>query len=353
MTGSLEVAKLVVASLLYQYWSEINKGLRFYLTLACIVLMVITSGGIYGFLSGAYHETAIKSELLDKSLVILEQKQIRFEESKNDFKSEKDQLNKSISDLRIALSNPTQVQYIDRESGQLITTSSSSARRALQDELKIAVEDRNKTNLKLEAFTDSLTSVDMQILNKEISNENERELGPLKYIAELTNIEMDRVVNWFLLLIIFVFDPLAIALIIAANFAFGQLKLKRPMEIDEYHKKRNEHLEKVMMSVPPGLKFNTPYSVDEIKEALPNEEDDIIVTPEIEEKIKLENNLDDEGEIIDEDSKLDIGVSEILERSNKLPRGAGGKIRTMLTEARTDKDIKKAYKLLKQFEDRG
>ena len=131
MAGSLEFAKLVVASLLYQYWDTINKALRFYLGVACFVLMVITSGGIYGFLSGAYQDTATKSELLDKSLAILEQKQVRFEETKEDLKIEKSGLTKSISDLRISLSNPAQVQYIDKETGQLITTTSGSSRRAL------------------------------------------------------------------------------------------------------------------------------------------------------------------------------------------------------------------------------
>jgi len=106
MAGSLEFAKLVVASLLYQYWDTINKFLRFYLGIACFILILITSGGIYGFLSGAYQSTATQSELLDKSLSILNQKQIRFEEQKEDLKIEKNGLTKSISDLRIALCNP-------------------------------------------------------------------------------------------------------------------------------------------------------------------------------------------------------------------------------------------------------
>ena len=66
MASSLEFAKLVVASLLYTYWGELNRWLRSYLTLACVILMFITSGGIYGFLSGAYQSTATKSELMDK-----------------------------------------------------------------------------------------------------------------------------------------------------------------------------------------------------------------------------------------------------------------------------------------------
>tara|TARA_R110001592_G_scaffold32474_2_gene113648 strand:- start:6761 stop:8032 length:1272 start_codon:yes stop_codon:yes gene_type:complete len=224
MAGSLEFAKLVVASLLYQYWDTINKFLRAYLSIACFVLMIITSGGIYGFLSGAYQTTANQSELLDKSLRILNQKQVRFQETKSDLTLEKTQINKSISDLRISLSNPTSVSWYDKNAGEVITTTSSSARRALQTELKTTIADRDNVNIKIEAVLDSINKTDMVLLDKEISNEAESELGPLKYLAETTGQDMGQVVNWFLLLIVFVFDPLAIALVIAANMAFAQLK---------------------------------------------------------------------------------------------------------------------------------
>ena len=226
MAGSLEFAKLVVASLLYQYWGTINKVLKGYLMIACFVLMVITSGGIYGFLSGAYQSTATQSELLDKSLAILNQKQVRFQETKEDLTLEKNQINKSISDLRVSLSNPQQVSWYDKNSETVITSTSSSARRALQAELKTTIADRDKINLKLEAILDSISTTDMALLDKEIDNEAERELGPLKYLAETTGKDMGVVVNWFLLLIIFVFDPLAIALVVAANMAFAQIKQK-------------------------------------------------------------------------------------------------------------------------------
>jgi len=233
MAGSLEFAKLVVASLLYQYWDTINKGLRAYLTTATLILMLITSGGIYGFLSGAYQSTATKSELLDKSLIIINQKQVRFEETKEDLTIEKVQINKSISDLRISLSSPTSVSYWDENSQTVITTSSSSARRALQAELKNTIADRDIINIRLEAVLDSISSTDVALLEKEISNEDERELGPLKYLAAVTGWPMDTVVNWFLMFIIFVFDPLAIALVVAANMAFAQIKTGRPFEMSE------------------------------------------------------------------------------------------------------------------------
>ena len=226
MAGSLEFAKLVCASLLYQYWDTINKFLRFYLSVAVFVLMVITSGGIYGFLSGAYQETATKSEFLDKSLLVLQTKQERFEENKTDLTLEKSQLNTTISDLRTSLSNPASVSYYSEEAGQVITTTSSSTRKALQKELNATIEDRNNINLKLEAVQDSIMRLDTELLDLEIGNEEQRELGPLKYLSETTGKDMGQVVNWFLLLIIFVFDPLAIAMVVAANFAFAQIKPK-------------------------------------------------------------------------------------------------------------------------------
>ena len=260
MAGSLEIAKLVVASLLYQYWDKINKALRFYLTLACIVLMLITSAGIYGYLSGAYQATATQSEIVGKELAVIEMKRERFEEKRTELRNEKTQLVSSVKDLRIALSNPTQVQYIDRETGQLITTSSSSARRALQKELENSVNDRDEISIKLEAVTDSLSKLDIAVLNKEINNEAERELGPLKYISELTGKPMSKIINYLLLLIIFVFDPLAVSMVVAANFAFNQLK---PKEKELYITGENwiDENQQIKMSAPEGKEFNKSYPI--------------------------------------------------------------------------------------------
>ena len=72
MAGSLEVSKLVIASLLYQYWSTINKYLRTYLTIAATILVIITSMGIYGFLSAAYQETYQKLKVQENEISFLE-----------------------------------------------------------------------------------------------------------------------------------------------------------------------------------------------------------------------------------------------------------------------------------------
>ena len=248
MAGALEFAKLVVASLLYQYWNVINKWLRAYLVSAVFILMVITSGGIYGFLSGAFQETNTQSEFLDKQVTIIDAKRTRFIENRDDLKL-------TVKDLTTSLANPTMIQYVDSASGQLVTTTSSRTRKMLQNQLTEA-----KTNLN--AVTDSIAVLDVKILEQQIGNESARELGPLKYMAELTGRPMEQIVNWFMLLIIFVFDPLAIAMVVAANMAFAQIKgvPKDPKDYKVY--KKNEVIkEEVIIKNPKPEKksHNNPW----------------------------------------------------------------------------------------------
>ena len=246
MAGALEFAKLVVASLLYQYWNVINKWLRAYLMLAVFILMVITSGGIYGFLSGAFEETNTQSKFLEKQVEIQTAKKNVFIEKKEDLSLEKIQLNQTIADLRTSLSNPTSVSYYSEEAGQVITTTSSSTRRALQSELNTAIVERDTISQQINAVTDSIGVYDVKILEQQIGNESARELGPLKYMAELTGKPMEQIVNWFMLLIIFVFDPLAIAMVVTANMAFAQIKTFKPKEEKKEYKvyKKSEAPEK-------------------------------------------------------------------------------------------------------------
>lgn len=237
MASTLEIAKLIVASLLYQYWNEINKTLRFYLSLSVGVLIIITSMGIYGFLSSAYQETSTKYDIIQKEINILELKKERFTEDRNSLINEKTQLDNGINELRNGLANNV-IQYKDHETGEIITTTSSSTRRVLENQLTEAVERRNGITNKLEAVTDSITSTDIKILNTETNSDVAAELGPLKYISKLINKPMGEVVNILLLVIIFVFDPLAISLVIAANFLFDNLKNKKDPKVIEEEKNK-------------------------------------------------------------------------------------------------------------------
>lgn len=223
MATSLEISKLVIVSLLYQYRKSIPKLLKYYLTSSAVVLVLITSMGIYGFLSAAYQETASKAGTVDAQITLLETKRDNYQVQLQGFIQERDELNSSISDLREGLSN-NKIQYRDKETGQIITTTSSSNRRTFERQLDQALSRQEILNTRIDVINENVFTLETEIVEVETTSEVAGELGPLKYLSGLTGIPMDRIINYLLLTIIFVFDPLAIALVIAANFAFEKLK---------------------------------------------------------------------------------------------------------------------------------
>jgi len=295
MASSLEFAKLVVASLLYQYWDTINKALRMYLSISVLILMLITSGGIYGYLSGAYQETANQSDFIDKQISIIDQKRSRFEEQRSD-------INQSIMTWTNALSSPTTIQYVDKETGQLVTTTSSRQRRLLESQL-------NEAKATLNTVTDSITKLDMEILNQQIGNETARELGPLKYLSKLLQVEMDKIINWFLLLIVFVFDPLAISLVVAANFAFSQIRTNTP----KVHKESND----AECSLPIGAEWNKSYSVSDDKSL--TEKIDKMRSGKSKSFLELKNRIEESQAILQSKNEEHI-EKDIYEEKPKQPQ---------------------------------
>jgi hypothetical protein len=231
MASSLEISKLVIASLLYQYWDKLNKGLKIYLTIAVVILILITSAGIYGFLSGAYQETSTKSGVIDKQVELLVTKKSSFEKIKVQYETEKQSITKNISTLRNALGSNNQ-SYIDAK-GNVITYSSSANRKAYEKQLEVAIQKDEQLTNKIQTFNDSIINLETRIVEVQSNTELASELGPLKYLSSITGKSMDTIINYLLLVIIFVFDPLAISLVIAANFAFAQLRNKDEIDIPE------------------------------------------------------------------------------------------------------------------------
>ena len=207
MAGSLEFAKLIIASLLYQYWDNINKVLRTYLTIAAGVLILITSAGIYGFLSSAYQDTANKEAIVEQQVAALETKKQLFEQNRDNYLTEKKSLTQNTAQLRSAL-----------------TSEKLKGKKSFERQITSASKSDEKVTAKLDIVNDSIFALENRILEIKTASTTTSELGPLKYISNLTGQSMDKIINWFLLIIIFVFDPLAIALVIAANYAFAQIK---------------------------------------------------------------------------------------------------------------------------------
>ena len=222
MAASLEIAKLVIASLLYQYRKNLPKLLKWYLSLACVVLILITSMGIYGFLSAAYQETAAKAGSIDSQITLIEVKRDNIKEQLAVYNEEKSSINSAVADLRTGLSN-NKIQYTDTL-GNVITTTSRATRNALTRQLDQAIDRQTIINSKVDDLNQKLFDYETEIVEVKLSDAVSSELGPLKYLSGLTGLPMDQIINYLLLTIIFVFDPLAIALVVAANFAFDQIK---------------------------------------------------------------------------------------------------------------------------------
>jgi archaellum component FlaC len=232
MAGSLEVAKLVIASLLYQYWDTINKVLRTYLSIATVILVLITSMGIYGFLSAAYQDTYRQLIVKENQISFLDQKKEFYEKDVARYDQELERISNNISTLSNAKATQIQVRDTTSSTG-LRSTVSTAELRLSQQRIEVEEENRKDVQAKREIAADSLQKYQLEILDLENNAEVAGELGPLQYLSNLTGVSMDKIINYLLLVIIFVFDPLAISLVVAANFAFANAFPKRKEETSE------------------------------------------------------------------------------------------------------------------------
>ena len=233
MAGSLEFAKLVTASLLYQYWDTINKTLRTYLSIATVVLVLITSMGIYGFLSAAYQETYSKLSAVENQKGFIQQKIDFYQNDVTRYDTEIERISSNISTLSNAKASTIQVRDTSVSGGFRQTISTTELRMA-QNRINIEEENRKLAQSKRTVASDSLQKFQLQVLKLDNNTEVAGELGPLQYLSSLTGYPMDKIINVLLLIIIFVFDPLAISLVVAANFAFDKAYPKKKYKENLY-----------------------------------------------------------------------------------------------------------------------
>jgi hypothetical protein len=331
MAASLEVAKLVIASLLYQYRKTLPKFLKYYLSVACFVLILITSMGIYGFLSAAYQKTASVSGTIDAQITLVETKRDNIKEQLNVFNTEKESINKSVTDLRNGLSNNV-ITYTNSE-GQVMTSTSSATRRALEKQLDQAIERQTSINTRVDDLNEKLFTYETEIVEVSTNNELTSELGPLKFLSELTGIPMNKIINVLLLIIIFVFDPLAIALVIAANFAFEQIKPKEDdipyLEEIIYGSDLEEEEDDLLDVYTPNQKKENMNLINWIKNKFPLPTKVEEPTLELPKEPTIESPIETIDEVIDEvvqnyhsieESKMDINNDGVIDNDdlNKL-----------------------------------
>jgi len=256
MASSLELAKLILAGYLYNYWEKINKGFRVYLSIATLVLVLITSLGIYGFLTAAFQDTFNTYSVSSKQKAFLEQKEEFWQEDVTRYDEELKRISQNISTLSNAKATGIQVRDTTSTTGFRNTISTTELRLSQQ---RIAVEEENRKEVqaKRQVAADSLQSIQLKILDLETDTDVSAELGPLQYLSGLLNKPMDQIINWFILIIIFVFDPLAVSLVIAFNNA---------MKVDKGEKDKKKVVEKRELYGEEPEEGSDIYTEDELKD---------------------------------------------------------------------------------------
>jgi hypothetical protein len=214
MASSLEFAKIVAASYLEQKWKEVNLFLKIYLSFAVFALMVITSAGIYGYLSNAFQQQSITIQAIDSKVENIQYQTTLLQTDIDGWEKRRN----SLTDLR-----ETQEARLDRamENGMGISTT--------RNQIKDANSEIQSLTQKIETNRNQITTLNDTILKiKESNIDVEREVGGFRFIAESFGVELNSVVKWFITLLVLVFDPLAIALVIAFNKLMKEPKLPTP-----------------------------------------------------------------------------------------------------------------------------
>jgi hypothetical protein len=206
MAGSLEFAKLVAATYLKQTWDEIKGFNKWYLTISVGILMMITSAGIFGYLSNAFQAQSLQLQQVDREVLV--------------FSTKIEQ-------------NTAQITQLNTQLGQLSSTQSTILEKGkVNSRLLRSIDSKDKQvatiNKKIADLQDQNAKNNDKINEIKIANlDLEKEVGGFRFIAEAFGMELKNVVKFFIFLIVIVFDPLAIALIIAFNGLIGKKKEKK------------------------------------------------------------------------------------------------------------------------------
>lgn len=212
MALSLEAGKLSATTFLYRYWNKTSKFLRIYLIAAVLVLMGITSLGIFGWLSSAYQSSSLKYDINQQQLSVMEsqkdQLQVQVNISKERIdnlianRKEQEATNQSIVKSQAILRNPSQLRQIQQQDAEFIN----------KTDMEINNEKVRYTN-----YLNDVFEYDKKINDAKMDSIKSKDVITFKFVADAFGVNLTKAVKWFIVSIISVFDPLAVSLILAYN----------------------------------------------------------------------------------------------------------------------------------------
>lgn len=202
MAGGLEFGKLIAASYLHRYWNQTALLLKTYLSIAVVLLMVITSLGVFGFLTSAYQQSHVKVEIVDTKRITLESKKQALLDDISNLNNRTETLNKarSLQEQRVI------------DSGNY---------KAPREQAYAAIEKTNievkEIQTKIDEKTNNLSLLQNELLSLKVEEAKSTDIGTLKFVSQLFNTDTSNIIKWFTIIIVLVFDPLAISLVLAYN----------------------------------------------------------------------------------------------------------------------------------------
>ena len=202
MASSLEIGKIVATSFLYRYWHKTALFLKAYLLVAVLILMGITSMGIFGYLSSGYQVNAGKTELIDNKAALIVQQ-------KDNVTREIEQINSRIDTLNAA--RKTQEERLP--------SMSRLAAKPVYEDMARSAEEIKRLTTRIQELQTLVFEKDNELIALNSESNEVHDIGTFKFVAESVGLPLDTVVKLFIVIIVCVFDPLAIALILAYNVA--------------------------------------------------------------------------------------------------------------------------------------
>ena len=222
MGGALEFSKLIAASWAYKNWSIAPRFLKYYFTVAVIILMFITSLGIFGYLSKAHNDQTLISGDVSAKIAMIDEK----------IKVEKDNID--VNRKQIKQMDDSVDQTMVRSTSEKGAEKAASLRKAQQTERNRILKEIETYNKRISALNEERTPIATEI------RKVEAEVGPIKYIAALIYGDsmdsslLDKSVRFVIILLVLVFDPMAVLLVIAGNFSLRQIAKEKEEKMGDY-----------------------------------------------------------------------------------------------------------------------
>lgn len=296
MASTLELAKLVITATLKVFWKDITLKLRIYLVPATIILMLITSMGIYGFLSASYQNVYVKNSIYESEILIFDKKLESYQKIIDSKENEKNGIIKNLENLTKNIN--TVNQTVDKRTGQLIIKNDLKSQQIINNQIVKYNEKINDIDSKISVINDSIQKITNNKHALSLSSNSVADLGPLKYIAKISNQNIDIIVNYLILIIVFVFDPLAIALLI---LGIEILKInQRNLSTDSVITHIGPSNEESEIQITPTEENIMPMETDNVAETLPNNLEETKTIDQLIEDFKLpERKINQSQELSD------------------------------------------------------